>query len=62
MRKAQAFIPLPLLKPDTKWPMDTGLQQRRNNSDIREENADHKGGSHWEKLPREPGESTSVEI
>lgn len=42
--------------------MDIGLKQRSNNSDIREENGDPKGGTHQEKLPREDGKSTSVEI
>lgn len=58
----QALVLTPLLTPNRKWPMDTGLQQRTNNSGIREENSDHKGGSHWEKLPREAEEFTSVEI
>lgn len=62
MRKTQAFIPRPLLTPGRKQLMDIGLQQRRNNSDIREENSDHKAWSHQEKLPRETGESTSAEI
>lgn len=59
MRKTQALMPPPLLTPDGKWPMDIGLQQRRDNSDIREENPDRKG---WGYLARKAGESTPVEI